>query len=72
MPRCAGNGSSIVLAVGAREHQPTDAWGGYTRDEVALRHGAGPDEDTSDPEAAYARFVASVPSRYRDGLLPSD
>jgi uncharacterized cupin superfamily protein len=68
----AGSGPCVVLAVGAREHQPTDTWGGYTRDEVALRHGAGPDEDTSDPEVAYARFAASVPSRYREGLLPSD
>jgi uncharacterized cupin superfamily protein len=68
----SGSGPCVVLAVGAREHQPTDGWGGYARDEAALRHAAGPEEDTSDPEVAYARFPSSVPARYPDGLLPSD
>ena len=66
----AGTGPCLVLAVGAREHQASDDWGGYTRDDVALRHGAGPEENTSDPKVAYARFPSSVPTRYRDGLLP--
>ena len=68
----AGRGPCIVLAVGAREHQASEAWGGYTRDELALRHGAGAEEETSDQEVAYARFASSVPARYRDGLLPSE
>ena len=68
----SGDGPCVVLAVGAREHQASEAWGGYTRDEVALRHGAGVEEDTNDQSVAYARFAKSVPARYRDGLLPSE
>ena len=68
----AGSGPCIVLAVGAREHQASDLWGGYTRDETALRHGAGAEEDTNDQGVAYARFPSSVPTRYRDGLLPAE
>jgi hypothetical protein len=60
-----------VLAVGAREHQSGDAWGGYTVDEVALRHGAGVEEETNDAELAYARFEEPEPTPYRDGWLPN-
>jgi len=66
----AGDGPCIVLAVGAREHQEGDGWGGYTVDESAIRHGAGVEEETSDENIAYARFPESVPARYREGLLP--
>ena len=65
----AGDGPCHVLAVGAREHQTGD-WGAYTVDEVALRHGAGVEEETDDAAVAYARFAQSQPTRYRDGLLP--
>jgi uncharacterized cupin superfamily protein len=65
----AGDGPCTVLAVGAGEHQTGD-WGVYTVDEVALGHGAGVDEETSDAERAYARFARSQPTRYRDGWLP--
>ena len=64
----AGSGPCTVLAVGAREHQTGD-WGAYTVHEVALRHGVGVDEETSDPQRAYARFPSPQPVRYRDGLL---
>ena len=37
----------------------------------ALRHGAGVEEETSDPDVAYARFPEPGPTRYRDGWLPS-
>ena len=67
----AGDGPCAVLAVGAREHQDGDAWGGYTVDEVALRHGAGVEEETSDAELAYARFPEPEPTPYRDGWLPN-
>ena len=65
----AGSGPCTVLAVGAREHQTGD-WGAYTVHEVALRHGAGVDEETTDAGRAYARFPTAKPVRYRDGLLP--
>ncbi len=69
----AGDGPCTVLAVGAREHLSSKVgadWGAYTVDEVALRHGAGVEEETNDAELAYARFPESEPTRYRDGWLP--
>jgi uncharacterized cupin superfamily protein len=64
------SGTSVVLAMSSREHMATPEWGGYTVDEAALRHGAGVEEETSDSAAAYARFDASRPARYREGWLP--
>ncbi len=66
----AGDAPCAVLAIGAREHQEGDGWGGYTVDEVALRHDAGVEEETPDADLAYARFPESVPTRYREGWLP--
>jgi uncharacterized cupin superfamily protein len=65
----AGDRPAVVLAVGAREHQNGD-WGGYSVDELALRHGVGVDEETSDAAVAYARFPKPAPTRYRHGWLP--
>jgi uncharacterized cupin superfamily protein len=61
-------GPCVVLAAGAREHG--DPWGGYSVDEVALRHGAGYERETSDAREAYARFPDSVSTPYREGWLP--
>jgi uncharacterized cupin superfamily protein len=70
----AGDGPCIVVAVGAREHQDGPGWGGYPVDEVALRHGVGSEQETSDPDVAYAavraRYGMLAPTRYRDGWLP--
>lgn len=66
----AGDAPCAVLAVGAREHGAGGDWGGYTVDEVALRHGAGVEQETADADVAYARFPPPVPTRYRDGWLP--
>ena len=66
----AGEGPCAVLAIGARDHQDTDEWGGYPVSELALRHGAGVEKETTDADEAYARFPNSVPAPYRDGLLP--
>jgi uncharacterized cupin superfamily protein len=66
----AGDAPCVVLAVGAREHQAGPDWGGYSVDEAALRHRAGVERETSDPEQAYARFPEPEPTRYRDGWLP--
>ena len=66
----AGDGPCGILAAGARENQVGERWGGYTVDEVALRHGAGVEEETNDAHVAYARFPASEPTPYRDGWLP--
>ena len=63
----------VVVAVGAREHQNGPGWGGYTVDEVALRHSAGVEKETTDPEEAYAavreRFGSREHSAYREGWL---
>ena len=66
----AGEGPSVVLAVGAREHSSGPDWGGYTVDEVAKRHGVSVEEDTRDPEVAYAPFPRREPTAYRDEWLP--
>jgi uncharacterized cupin superfamily protein len=66
----AGGGPCAVLAVGAREHATGADWGGYTVDDVALRHGAGVEQETTDPEQAYARVPHRRPTRYVDGRLP--
>jgi uncharacterized cupin superfamily protein len=69
----AGDGPCVVLAVGGRDHIGENCNGGaYTVDEVALRHQAGVEEETSNAEVAYAHLPPSEPTRYRDGWLPSD
>jgi uncharacterized cupin superfamily protein len=66
----AGEGPCVVVAVGAREHEGTSGWGGYVVDELALRHGAGVERETTDAREAYARLTRREPTRYRDGWLP--
>jgi hypothetical protein len=39
-------------------------------DDVALRHGAGVEQETIDPNEAYARFPKSEPTQYGQGWLP--
>ena len=68
----AGEGPSVVLAVGSREHIGEHCNGGaYTVDETAIRHGAGV-EDEAEAEEPYRRFPPSKPTPYRDGWLPDD
>lgn len=65
-PRGRAYGSRIDGTLEGR-----DDWGAYTVNEAALlRHGAGVEEETNDTDVTYARFPGSVPTRYRDGLLP--
>jgi uncharacterized cupin superfamily protein len=66
----AGNAPCVVLAVGAREHQGDGFAGGYTVDEVALRHGAGVEQETTVVEEAYAQIPKRGPTRFVDGWLP--
>jgi uncharacterized cupin superfamily protein len=66
----AGDAPCVVLAVGARRHEAGVEWGRYTVDDVALRHAAGVEEETSDAEQAYAQFPDPRPTRYREGWLP--
>ena len=66
----AGDAPCLVLAVGARDHSRGPDWGAYSVDEVALRHGAGVEQETTDQMQAYARFPKRAPTRYREGWLP--
>ena len=66
----AGDGPCAVLAVGAREHQRDDPWGGYPVEEAALHHGAGVDRQTNDAAEAYAGLPTRKPTACRDGWLP--
>ena len=66
----AGAAPCLVLAVGARDRSTGSAWGGYSVDEAALRHGAGVEHETTDQVQAYARFPPIDRTRCRDGWLP--
>ncbi len=65
----AGQAPSLVLAVGARGQSTGPDWGAYMVDEAALRHGAGVEPETTDPDEAYARFGHRQPMRYREGWI---
>jgi uncharacterized cupin superfamily protein len=66
----AGDGPCVVLAVGARTAGSSGQdWGGYTVDDLALRHGAGVEEETTDEHEAYARVGRREPAPYREGWL---
>jgi len=66
----AGSGPCVLIAVGARGQSTGPDWGAYTVDEVALRHGAGVEKETTDAGEAYARFRDVEPTSYREGWLP--
>jgi uncharacterized cupin superfamily protein len=66
----AGDEPCIVVAVGAREHQDEPGWGGYTVDEIALRHGAGAERETTEPLEAYAGLTRREKTPYREDWLP--
>ncbi len=55
----SGEGSSLVLAVGNRVGPDAIL---YPRDETALEHGAGVEQETPDPKEAYARFTRPAPN----------
>jgi uncharacterized cupin superfamily protein len=66
----AGDGPCVVVAVGAREHQNGEGWGGYHVNETAQRHNASSPEETNDANIAYARFPARKTTGYQEGWLP--
>jgi uncharacterized cupin superfamily protein len=63
----AGDGPAVVLAVGARGGRKGVE---YTVSEVAIRHGAGVESETTKSAEAYARFPPSSRSTYGEGWLP--
>jgi uncharacterized cupin superfamily protein len=66
----AGDGPCVVLAVGARDRSTGPDWGAYTVDESALRHGAGVERETTEPDEAYARFTGPGGLTRYGGWLP--
>ena len=66
----AGSGPCAILAIGAREHQDSPAWGGYPYSEVAMRYDASAEEETNDPKLAYARFPQRQEGEFPEGALP--
>jgi len=63
----AGDGPSVVLAVGARGGRKGLA---YPVEPLAIEHGAGVEREVTKPEEAYAGFPAWGRCRYREGSLP--
>jgi uncharacterized cupin superfamily protein len=51
-----GNEPCVIFATGARRGWPDQKGIVYPRSEVALRHGAGVERETSSPPEAYAPF----------------
>ena len=66
----AGSRPSAILAIGAREHQDSPEWGGYPYSEVAMKHDASAEEETTEPKVAYARFPSGKPGEFQEGWLP--
>ena len=64
----AGEGPCAILMIGTRT-EPDEVV--YPMSELALRHGAGVEEETPDPKQAYSRFTnRKQPTSYREGWLP--
>jgi uncharacterized cupin superfamily protein len=66
----AGSGPSAILAIGARDKQSGPDWGGYPYSDVAMKHDASAEEETTDPNVAYARFPDRSEGEFREGWLP--
>jgi len=61
-----GDRPCLIIALGSRTRDDVV----YPRNNVALRHAAGVEEETPNPREAYAKFPKAEPTRYRDGWLP--
>jgi uncharacterized cupin superfamily protein len=63
----AGEGTCLVLAVGSRVGPDIIL---YPRNETALKHSAGVEQDTPSPKEAYARFTRPTPpADFREEFL---
>jgi uncharacterized cupin superfamily protein len=62
----AGEGPCTILAVGARMGGGVS----YPVSELALRYGAGVQQEVQEPGKAYAGLPADQPVGYQDGWLP--
>jgi uncharacterized cupin superfamily protein len=64
----AGNGPAVVLAVGARGRGRKGLV--YPRSGIALKHGAGVQQETTKPQEAYADRPRWNRAEYAEGSLP--
>jgi uncharacterized cupin superfamily protein len=64
----AGDGLSVVLAVGARGLSRKGLV--YPLSEVAAKHGVSVEKETADPAQAYADLPGRTRVAYREGWLP--
>lgn len=64
----AGDGPAVVLAVGARRRGRKGLV--YPRSELALKHRAGTEQETTKPQEAYAQFPNWSRAEYAEGSLP--
>jgi hypothetical protein len=60
----------VIVATGARVDSVGENWGGYPVHDVAVRHDASAERETTDPQEAYARFPARRPVAFEEGWLP--
>jgi hypothetical protein len=67
----AGESRCLLLAVGARDNSVGENWGAYPVDEAAARHGASVDEETTEPDVAYAKVARRAPRRAGEDWLPT-
>lgn len=67
----AGSAPTAILAIGARDTQDGPDWGSYPYSELAMRHDASAEEETTDPEVAYARFPSGKPTEFQEDWLPT-
>lgn len=64
-----GSGPAVILALGGRENQHGVDWGGYPYSDVAMKHDASTEEETTEPDIAYARFPDRSDAEFREGWL---
>jgi uncharacterized cupin superfamily protein len=65
----AGHRPAAILALGARDESLGDDWGAYPYSELAMRHNASAEADTTEQEVAYARFPRRVEGEFREDWL---
>ena len=65
----AGSGEAAILAIGARENAHGERWGGYPYSEVAMKHDASAEEETTEPKVAYARFPTRQDGKFQERWL---
>jgi uncharacterized cupin superfamily protein len=66
----AGSGPSAILALGGREHQAGPGWGAYPYSDVAMKHDASAEAETTNADVAYARFPNRTETEFREDWLP--